>query len=95
LGAPKRAGQREVPENDLTLASPIAGVNRLKGKGAFGPSRNRVSYNVSLLNGDDKIVSLRGDAKKANRISISVPFGDASFGVKMRARAGKPSPANL
>jgi hypothetical protein len=89
LGAPKRVGQCEVPEVDLTLASPIEGVKRLKGKGTFGPSRNRVSYNVSLLNGDDEAVSIRGNAKEAKRISIFVPFGDANLWRKDAGESGE------
>jgi hypothetical protein len=71
------------------LASPIVGVKRFKGKGAFGPSRNRVSYNVSLLNGDDEAVSIRDDAKEARRISIFVPFGDANLWRKDAGESGE------
>ena len=79
MGAPKRVGKREIPEVDLTLASPMEGAKRLKGKGTFGPSRNRVSYNVSLLNGDDEAASIHSDAKEAKGISIFVRFGDANL----------------
>jgi hypothetical protein len=89
LGAPKRVSQREIPEVDLTLASPIEGVKRLKGKGTFGPSRNRVSYNVSLLNGDDGTFSIRGDAKEAKTISIFVPFGDPNLWSKDAGESGE------
>ena len=89
MGAPKRVSQREIPEFDLTLASPIEGVKRLKGKGTFGPSRNRVSYNLSPLNGDDEAVGIRGDAKKAKRVLIFVPFGDANLWRKDAGESGE------
>jgi hypothetical protein len=91
LGEPKRVGQCEVPEVDLTLSSPIEGAKRLKGKGTFFPSINRVSYNVSLLNGDDEAVSIRGDAEEAKRISIFVPFGDANLWRKVVGESGVAS----
>ena len=85
VAAFKRPGQREIPEVDLTLASPLEGAKRLKGTGKFVPSRIPVLCYVSLLNGDDEAASICGDAKEAKRV----------LGVKMRARAGKPPPAHL
>ena len=74
---------------DLTLASPLEGAKRLKGTGTFGPSRNRVSYNVSPLNGDDEAASIRRDAKEAKRVLIFVPFGDANLWRKNAGESGE------
>jgi hypothetical protein len=76
---PKRVGQREIPEVDLTLASPIEGVKGLKGKGTFDPNNSRISFNVSLLGGDYETVNIHGAGKRANRVIFSVKYKDASL----------------
>ena len=87
----KSPGQREIPEVDLSLASPLEGAKRHKGTGRFVPSRNCVSYNVSLLNGDDEAASIRGDAKEAKRVSFFVPIGDTNLWRKDAGESGEAS----
>ena len=55
----------------------------------FFTSKNRVSYNVSLLNGNEEAVSIRGDAKEAKRMSIFFPFGDANLWRKDAGESGE------
>jgi hypothetical protein len=38
----KRAGQRNIPVLDITLATPLEGVQSLKGTGAFDSKRQRI-----------------------------------------------------
>jgi hypothetical protein len=71
--------------------SPIGVVKRLKDKGKFSLSRNRVSYSASFLNGDDEAASIHSDAKEAKGISIFVRFGDANLWRKDAGESGEAS----
>ena len=46
---PKRAGLRDIPSLDITLATPLEGVKRLKGTGTFDTKRQRSFLRVPQL----------------------------------------------
>ena len=71
------------------MASPLEGIKRLMGTRTFYPSRNRVSYDLSLLNGNDEAASIRGDEKQAKKVPFAVPFGDAHLCRKDAGESGK------
>ena len=75
---PKRAGLRDIPSLDITLATPLEGVKRLKGTGTFDTKRQRISFNVSFLDGGGESVKVRGAGARGNRCLFAVKYDDAS-----------------
>jgi hypothetical protein len=74
----KRAGQRDIPLLDITLATPLEGVESLKGTGAFDSKRHRIAYKVSFLDGGGESVKVRGAGGRGNRCSFFVKYEDPS-----------------
>jgi hypothetical protein len=75
----KRAGQRDIPLLDITLATPLEGVNRLYGTGTFDSKRQRIAYSVSFLDGGGESVKVRGAGGRGNRVPFFVKYEDASL----------------
>jgi hypothetical protein len=74
----KRAGQRDIPVLDITLATPLEGVESLKGTGAFDSKRQRIAYNVSFLGGGGESIKVRGARGRGNGCSFFVNYEDPS-----------------
>jgi hypothetical protein len=74
----ERADQRDIPVLDITLATPLEGVESLKGTGAFDSKRQRIAYNVSFLDGGGESVKVRGAGGRGNRCSFFVKYEDPS-----------------
>ena len=70
----ERAGQRDIPVLDFTLATPLEGVQSLKGTGAFDSKRQRIAYTVSFLDGGGESVKVRGAGGRGNRCSFFVKY---------------------
>jgi len=63
---------------DITLATPLEGVKRLKGTGTFDTKRQRIAFKVSFLDGGGESVKVRGAGARGNRCSFAVKYEDAS-----------------
>jgi hypothetical protein len=74
----ERAGQRDIPVLDITLATPLEGVESLKDTGAFDSKRQRIAYNVSFLDGGGESIKVRGAGGRGNRFSFFVKYEDPS-----------------
>ena len=70
----ERAGQRDIPVLDITLATPLEGVQSLKGTGAFDSKRQRIAYTVSFLDGGGESVKVRGAGGRGNRCTFFVKY---------------------
>ena len=77
-GMTKRAGQRDIPLLDITLATPLEGVESLKGTGAFYSKRHHIAYKVSFLDGGCESVKVRGAGGRGNRCSFFIKYEDPS-----------------
>ena len=77
-GMTERAGQRDIPVLDITLATPLEGVQSLKGTGAFDSKRQRIAYTVSFLDGGGESVKVRGAGGRGNRCTFFVKYEDPS-----------------
>ena len=77
-GMTERADQRDIPVLDITLATPLEGVESLKDTGAFDSKRQRIAYNVSFLDGGGESIKVRGAGGRGNRCSFFVKYEDPS-----------------
>jgi hypothetical protein len=74
----KRAGQRDIPLLDITLATPMEGMETLKGTGAFNLKRHLIAYKVSFLDGGGDFVKVCGAGGRGNRCTFFVKYEDPS-----------------
>ena len=75
----KRASQRDIPLLDITLATPLEGVEScLKGTVAFYSKRHRIAYKVSFLDGGGESVKVRGAGGRGSRCTFFVNYEDPS-----------------
>jgi len=45
----------------------------------FDPNNGRISFNLSLLGGDEETANIRGAGKRANRVKFCIKFNDSSL----------------
>jgi hypothetical protein len=92
----KRAGQRDIPLLDITLATPLEGEESPKGTGAFISKRHITAYKVSFLDGGGDSAKVRGAGGRGSRCLFFVKYEDPnSYNPQRRTEKGSSTTQKL